>query len=129
VVQGAVFDLADQREVPKVSFAKALERHLKQHAVENRCDAPTQQPLPPTVQHLPVPLAPSHFASAVPKDAVRDAGEHLRSSARNLDVAAADLEDAGKYTEADRLRELAQTLREEARELVQAIAAGKGISR
>jgi hypothetical protein len=37
-------------------------------------------------------------------------------SARSLDQAAADLEDAGKYAEADRVRASANRLRREARE-------------
>lgn len=51
-----------------------------------------------------------------PIDPTQAAVEQLRDSARNLDQAAADLEDAGKYSTADRLRATAQRLRREARE-------------
>lgn len=53
-----------------------------------------------------------------PVDPTQIAVEQLRGSARNLDQAAADLEDAGKYAAADRLRASAQRLRREAREFV-----------
>lgn len=55
-----------------------------------------------------------------PVDPTQAAIEQLRNSARNLDQAAADLEDAGKYSTADRLRTTAQRLRREAREFAAA---------
>jgi hypothetical protein len=55
-----------------------------------------------------------------PVDPTQAAIEQLRNSARNLDQAAADLEDAGKYSTADRLRATAQRLRREAREFAAA---------
>lgn len=53
----------------------------------------------------------------IPADPLQAATAQLRVSARNLDAAAADLEDAGNYVAADRLRSSAQRLRREAREL------------
>ena len=57
------------------------------------------------LQSYSQPADPTHVAIA-----------QLRMSARNLDQAAADLEDAGKYGEADRIRASANRLRREARE-------------
>lgn len=62
----------------------------------------------------------------VPTNPVQAATEQLRASARNLDAAAADLEDAGNYAAADRLRSSAQRLRREARDLARQPAAEAG---
>lgn len=53
----------------------------------------------------------------IPADPIESATAQLRASARNLDSTAADLEDAGKFAEADRIRGFSQRLRREAREL------------
>lgn len=58
---------------------------------------------------------PENMHWLTPADPLQAAAEHLRASARNLDLVAADLEDAGKYKEADRLRSRAQQMRSDAR--------------
>lgn len=59
-------------------------------------------------------IAESQFSEAY--DPTLTAIAQLRASARNLDQAAADLEDVGKYAAADRLRASANRLRHEARD-------------
>lgn len=79
---------------------------------------------PSSHAHLPAPVQHSE-----PLDPLQAATEQLRASARNLDLLAADLEDAGKFKEADRLRASAQKLRREARDFFRQATAEPNITR
>lgn len=79
---------------------------------------------PSSHAHLPAPVQYSE-----PLDPLQAATQQLRVSARNLDLLAADLEDAGKFKEADRLRASAQKLRREARDFSRQATAEPNITR
>lgn len=106
-----------------------FERQLRQRVAAHSLPQPLepQTPAPPNLQlqtstqlaaHRPTPV------SGLSLDAETSA---LRSAARNLDLAAADLEDAARFKDADQLREQAHEIRLLVRKLVQtgSIAPGK----
>jgi hypothetical protein len=100
----------------------AQQRFLAELAKKARADGEqtTQRVSDETPQEFNSSLPVYNPYTQQPIDPTQAAVEQLRGSARNLDQAAADLEDAGKYSAADRLRATAQRLRREAREFAAA---------
>ncbi|WP_254512438.1 hypothetical protein [Anatilimnocola floriformis] len=118
VVKGTIFDGiggstdAERRQIWQrmAQDAKAADAALEKQIVSQIQQQPVQRVASESgpfnlLQSYSQPVNPTHVAIA-----------QLRLSARNLDQAAADLEDAGKYDEADRIRASANRLRREARD-------------
>jgi hypothetical protein len=103
IFRGTLFD--GNQEQDRALFQQALARW----------EAEQQPQACPRV--IEWPAQPAQYAPS--PNPMQAASEQLRVSARNLDSVAADLEDAGKYAEADRLRASAKKLRREAREFAQ----------
>jgi hypothetical protein len=104
----AIREKRDLFEGSALGGVSPAEFHRAYREVERQAE--DQQPASDGEIFLPTqPLVPAYPVEA--------AAAQLRASARNLDNAAADLEDAGKYAEADRIRSYARRLRREAREL------------
>lgn len=106
VVRGKVFD--DAAPVDKAELRRVL-TDIEQRQLRELPHSP------PQVCNWQRVSPGANVQYAQPLDPVQAATEQLRSSARNLDSLAADLEEGGKYKEADRLRASAQKLRREAR--------------
>lgn len=120
VVRGRVFDGEPSAAADQAHFDRFIDEFMNRpatadaHYVPGISEPPANHRVAPA--HLPVPIGPSHLLRNYEHDPLQAASEQLRASARNLDSTAADLEDAGKYEEADRLRVMAGQLRSEARE-------------
>ena len=101
LVQGPLFGPADQAEQRRIWAEMARRSRAAEPAITERVSDET--------------ILPSWEPGNELLDPLQVAIDQLRASARNFDLLSADLEDAGKYAEADRLRTAARRLRQDAR--------------
>jgi hypothetical protein len=108
--QGSVFDSARGHVDDRAEFARALKKVAAEHEAAQAHEAAT--PLA-----IPVELPSSPKIQPIDGDVPAVTAE-MRSVAHTLDEMAALREEAGEYAAADRLRQAAQRIRCEARELL-----------
>jgi hypothetical protein len=114
-LRGTIFDgdrEQDEAERRKIFARLKQERLARETNNTQRVSDDGELPSGPAVLPESSPWPPQ-------QDALQSATMLLRACARQLDGLAADLEEAGKYSEADRLRTRAKQLRNDARNFSQ----------